>query len=63
VKEEDFKSALVNDLVDLMVQCIDELSSFKRLRDRESMTLKTKEVQLIHKVIELRRRETLSECH
>ena len=57
MKEEDLKSAPVSDLVDLMVQCIRELSSLKRLRDRAGTTLKIKELQLLHKIIELKGQE------
>ena len=57
VKEEDLKSAPVTDLVDLMVQSIAELYSFKKLRDTDNMALKRKEVQLIQKVIQIKDQE------
>ena len=60
MKEENLRSVPVTDLVDLMVQCIGELSAFKKLRDKAGAMLKSKEVQLIQKVIELKRRESLS---
>ena len=59
MKEEDLKIVPVIDLVDLMVKSIGELSSFRKFRDRERMTLKTKEIQLIHTVIASKRKELL----
>ncbi len=59
MKEEDLKIVPVIDLVDLMVKSIGELSSFRKFRDREKMTLKTKEIQLIHTVIASKRKEFL----
>ena len=59
MKEEDLKIVPVIDLVDLMVKSIGELTSFRKFRDRERMTLKTKEIQLIHTVIASKRKESL----
>ena len=59
VSEENLKRIPVNDLVDLMVISVDELLALRKMREREKVTLKTKEVQLIQKVIASKRHEFL----
>ena len=60
VSEENLKCIPVNDLVDLMVTCVNELLELRKMRDREKMISKSKEVQLIQKVIASKKHEFLT---
>ena len=60
VSEENLKCIPVNDLVDLMVTCVNELLELRKMRDREKMISKSNEVQLIQKVIAAKKHEFLT---
>lgn len=55
ITEENLKCIPVCDLIDLMVISVNELSALHRKHDRENRVFKTKELQLIQKVIASKR--------
>lgn len=51
ISEENLKGIPVNDLIDLMVISVNELIVLHKKHDHENRVCKTKEVQLIQRVI------------
>lgn len=55
ISEENLKRIPVNDLIDLMVITANELIALHKKHDHENRVSKTKELQLIQKVIASKR--------
>ena len=57
MSEDTLKSFPVVDLIDLMVISVNELFALNKHRERDKAHIKTKEIQLIHKLIASKRPE------
>ena len=60
IPEYDLKFLPENDLIDIMVESINELFVLKKMKDKERIGEKRKEVQLIQKIIAYKRMEQIA---